>query len=94
MDVEVILVSILRVVWEVGEIFMYEVRDRLSTGIVYLLYESLRVKNIFFRVDNLDDDSVVVIRRFCLIYYDIRVVVLDFVLRFDMMRYFGYLFRY
>uniref|UniRef100_A0A803KU47 GTP diphosphokinase n=1 Tax=Chenopodium quinoa TaxID=63459 RepID=A0A803KU47_CHEQI len=94
MDAEVIAAGILREVWEAGAISLHEVRDRIGTGTAHLLHESLRVKKAPFGAELLDDDNAAAIRRFCLTYYDIRAVVLDLVLRLDMMRHLDYLPRY
>lgn len=93
-DAEVIAAGILREVWEAGAISIHEVRDRIGTGTAHLLHESLRVKKAPFRAEVVDDDNAAAIRKFCLTYYDIRAVVLDLVLRLDMMRHLDYLPRY
>lgn len=78
MDAEVISASILTLVFEAGAISMLEIRDRIGTGTAHLLHESLRVKNIPSRIEVLDDESAAALRKFCLTYYDIRAVILDF----------------
>ncbi|KAH9622369.1 hypothetical protein KSS87_018277 [Heliosperma pusillum] len=94
MDAEVIAAGILREVWEARIISMNEIRERIGTGTAHLLHESLRVKNIPFKADPLDDDNAAAVRKFCLTYYDIRAVVLDLALKLDMMRHLSYLPRY
>jgi len=94
MDAEVISAAILREVWEAGAISIHQVRDRIGSGTAHLLHESLRVKKIPSRVDLLDDDNAAAIRKLCLTYYDIRAVVLDLVLKLDVMRHLDYLPRH
>lgn len=94
MDAEVISAAIVREVWEAGVISIHQVRDRIGSGTANLLHESLRVKKIPSRADLLDDDNAASIRKFCLTYYDIRAVVLDLVLKLDIMRHLDYLPRY
>lgn len=94
MDAEVISAGILREVLEAGAISIYEVRDRIGTGTAHLLHESLRVMNISSKVEVLDDDSAAALRKFCLTYYNVRALILDLVLKLDMMRHLNYLPRY
>ncbi|GAB2265542.1 hypothetical protein Dimus_000589 [Dionaea muscipula] len=94
MDAEVISAAILREVWETGTISIAEVRDRVGAGTGHLLYESLRLKKIPFKVDVLDDENVAAVRKFCLTYYDIRAIILDLALRLDTMRHIDYIPRY
>ncbi|KAL0392217.1 UNVERIFIED_CONTAM: putative GTP diphosphokinase CRSH, chloroplastic [Sesamum radiatum] len=94
MDAEVISAGILREVVEGGAISMYEVRDRIGTGTAHLLHESMRLKNISSKVEVLDDESASALRKFCLTYYDVRAIILDLVLKLDMMRHLDYLPRY
>ncbi|KAL1349220.1 hypothetical protein HN51_025729 [Arachis hypogaea] len=94
MDAEVISAGILREVFEVGEVTIHEIRNQIGTGTAHLLHESLRLKNIPYRVDVLDDDNAAALRKFCLIYYDIRALILDLALKLDMMRHLDYLPRY
>ncbi|KAI3462342.1 hypothetical protein Pfo_019005 [Paulownia fortunei] len=94
MDAEVISAGILREVIEGGAISIYEVRDRIGTGTAHLLHESMRLKNISSKVEALDDESASALRKFCLTYYDVRAIILDLVLKLDMMRHLDYLPRY
>ncbi|KAL2244360.1 probable GTP diphosphokinase CRSH, chloroplastic [Sesamum indicum] len=94
MDAEVISAGILREVIEGGAISMYEVRDRIGTGTAHLLHESMRLKNISSKVEVLDDESASALRKFCLTYYDVRAIILDLVLKLDMMRHLDHLPRY
>ncbi|CAB4266304.1 unnamed protein product [Prunus armeniaca] len=94
MDAEVISAGILRPVVEAGAISILDVRNQIGTGTAHLLHESLRVMKVPSKVDVLDDGSAVALRKFCLTYYDMRAVILDLVLRLDMMRHLGYLPRY
>ncbi|PIN00329.1 putative guanosine polyphosphate pyrophosphohydrolase/synthase [Handroanthus impetiginosus] len=94
MDAEVISAGMLREVIEGGGISMYEVRDRIGAGTAHLLHESMRLKDISAKVEALDDDSASALRKFCLIYYDVRAIILDLVLKLDMMRHLDYLPRY
>lgn len=94
MDAEVISAGILREVLEAGAISILEVRDRISIGTAHLLHESLRVKKISSKVEVLDDDTAAALRKFCLTYYNVRALILDLVLKLDMMRHLDYLPRY
>lgn len=94
MDAEVISAGILREVIEAGAISIYEVRDRIGTGTAHLLHESFRVKNISSKVEVLDDENAAALRKFCLTYYNVRALILDLVLKLDMMRHLDYLPRY
>lgn len=94
MDVEVISAGILREVIEAGAISIYEVRDRIGTGTAHLLHESFRVKNISSKVEVLDDENAAALRKFYLTYYNVRALILDLVLKLDMMRHLDYLPRY
>ncbi|KAL0433855.1 UNVERIFIED_CONTAM: putative GTP diphosphokinase CRSH, chloroplastic [Sesamum latifolium] len=94
MDAEAISAGILREVISGGAISMYEVRDRIGTGTAHLLHESMRLKNISSKVEVLDDESASALRKFCLTYYDVRAIILDLVLKLDMMRHLDYLPRY
>ncbi|KAL0367863.1 UNVERIFIED_CONTAM: putative GTP diphosphokinase CRSH, chloroplastic [Sesamum radiatum] len=51
-------------------------------------------KKHFFKVEVLDDESASALRKFCLTYYDVRAIILDLVLKLDMMRHLDYLPRY
>ncbi|XP_050372679.1 probable GTP diphosphokinase CRSH, chloroplastic isoform X2 [Argentina anserina] len=79
---------------EAGAISIMAVGNQIGTGTAHLLHESMRVMNTPSKVDVLDDDSAAALRRFCLTFYDTRAVVLDLVLRLDMMRHIGYLPSY
>lgn len=94
MDAEVISAGMLREVIEGGAISMYEVRDRIGTGTAHLLHETVRLENISSKVEVLDDESASALRKFCLTYYDVRAIILDLVLKLDMMRHLDYLPRY
>ncbi|KAM5568531.1 hypothetical protein ABKV19_016206 [Rosa sericea] len=94
MDAEVISAGMLRQALEAGAISILEVRNQIGTGTAHLLHESLRVMKIPTKVDVLDDDSAAALRKFCLTYYDMRAVILDLVLRLDIMRHLDYLPRY
>ncbi|PRQ39646.1 putative GTP diphosphokinase [Rosa chinensis] len=94
MDAEVISAGMLRPVLEAGAISILEVRNQIGTGTAHLLHESLRVMKIPTKVDVLDDDSAAALRKFCLTYYDMRAVILDLVLRLDIMRHLDHLPRY
>lgn len=94
MDAEVISAGILRPVVEAGAISILDVRNQIGTGTAHLLHESLRVMKVPSKVDVLDDGSAAALRKFCLTYYEMRAVILDLVLRLDMMRHLGYLPRY
>lgn len=94
MDVEVISAGILREVMDGGAISMYEVRDRIGIGTAHLLHECIRLKSIATKVETLDDESASALRKFCLTYYDVRAIILDLVLKVDMMRHLDYLPRY
>lgn len=94
MDAEVISAGILKEVIEGGGISIFEVRDRIGTGTAHLLHESVRLKNISSKVEALDDESASALRKFCLTYYDVRAIILDLVLKLDMMRHLDYLPRY
>ncbi|MED6204358.1 hypothetical protein PIB30_008485 [Stylosanthes scabra] len=94
MDAEVISAGILREVFETGEVTIHEIRNQIGTGTAHLLHESLRLKSVPYRVDVLDDDNAAALRKFCLIYYDIRALILDLALKLDMMRHLDYLPRY
>lgn len=94
MDAEVISAGILREVIEGGAISIYEVRDRIGTGTAHLLHESMRLKNVSSKVEALDDESASALRKFCLTYYDVRAIILDLVLKLDMMRHLDYFPRY
>ncbi|PQQ00248.1 putative GTP diphosphokinase CRSH chloroplastic [Prunus yedoensis var. nudiflora] len=94
MDAEVISAGILRPVVEAGAVSILDVRNQIGTGTAHLLHESLRVMKVPSKVDVLDDGSAAALRKFCLTFYDMRAVILDLVLRLDMMRHLGYLPRY
>lgn len=94
MDAEVIAAGILREVLEAGAVSIFQVRDRISPGTAHLLHESLRIKNISSKVEDLDDESAAALRKYCLTYYDIRAVILDLALKLDRMRHLDYLPRY
>lgn len=94
MDAEVISAGILREVVQGGAISMYEVSDHIGTGTAHLLHESMRLKKISSKVEALDDESVSALRKFCLTYYDVRAIILDLVLKLDMMRHLDYRPRY
>lgn len=93
MDVEVISAGILREVMEGGAISMYEIKDRIGSGTAHLLHECIRLKGIATKVETLDDESSAALRKFCLTYYDVRAIILDLVLKVDMMRHLDYLPR-
>lgn len=94
MDAEAICAGILRQVVEGGRVSMSEVRDRVGTGTAHLLHESLRLNNLSSKVQVLDDESASALRKFCLTYYDVRAIILDLVLKVDMMRHLDHLPRY
>uniref|UniRef100_A0A2P2PLP1 GTP diphosphokinase n=1 Tax=Rhizophora mucronata TaxID=61149 RepID=A0A2P2PLP1_RHIMU len=94
MDAEAISAGLLRHVFEVGAISMQEVRDRIGIGTAHLLHETLRMNSISSRIEVLDDDSALAMRKFCLTYYEIRAVIIDLALKLDMMRHLDYLPRY
>lgn len=94
MDAEAISAGILRQVIEGGKISLHEVRDRIGTDTAHLLHESMRLKNTSSKVEALDDESASALRKFCLTYYDVRAIMLDLVLKLDMMRHLEYLPRY
>lgn len=95
MDAEVISAGLLRQAVEAGAISIKQVRDRIGIGTAHLLHESLRVKNnILSKVEFLDDDTAAALRKYCLTYYDIRALILDFALKLDMMKHLDYLPRY
>lgn len=94
MDAEAICAGILRQVVEGGMISMNEVRKRIGMGTAHLLHESMRLNNISSKVESLDDDSAFALRKFCLTYYDVRAIILDLVLKLDMMRHLDHLPRY
>lgn len=94
MDVEVISAGILRQVIEEGAISMSQVRDIIGTPTAHLLHECIRLKTIPTKVEALDDDNASALRKFCLTYYDVRAIILDLVLKLDMMRHLHYLPRY
>lgn len=94
MDAEVISAGILRPVVEARSISILDVRNQIGSGTAHLLHESLRVMKVPSKVDVLDDDSATALRKFCLTYYDMRAVILDLVLRLDVMRHLDYMPRY
>ncbi|KAL3829300.1 hypothetical protein ACJIZ3_018102 [Penstemon smallii] len=94
MDAEVISAGLLRDVIEGGATSMYDVRDRIGIGTAHLLHESMRLKNVSSKVEALDDSSASALRKFCLTYYDVRAIILDLVVKLDMMRHLDYLPRY
>ncbi|KAL5065625.1 hypothetical protein RYX36_027362 [Vicia faba] len=94
MDAEVISAGILRQVLEVRGLSLHEIRNRIGSSTAHLVHESLRVNNFASRVDILDDENAATLRKFCLTYYDIRALILDLVLKLDMMRHIGHLPRY
>lgn len=94
MDVEVISAGMLREIIEEGAISMRQVKDRIGTGTAHLLHESIRLKSIATKVEDLDDQSTSALRKFCLTYYDVRAIILDLVLKVDMMRHLDYLPRH
>ncbi|KAL8478816.1 hypothetical protein ACS0TY_030624 [Phlomoides rotata] len=94
MDAEAISAGILREVIDSGTITLHEVRDRVGTNTSHLLHESMRLKNISSKVEALDDESASALRVFCLTYYDVRAIILDLVLKLDLMRHLDYLPRY
>ncbi|XP_057806854.1 probable GTP diphosphokinase CRSH, chloroplastic [Salvia miltiorrhiza] len=94
MDAEAICAGILRQVIEGGMISMNEVRERIGMGTAHLLHESMRLNNISSKVEALDDESAFALRKFCLTYYDVRAIILDLVLKLDMMRHLDHLPRY
>ncbi|KAK9136559.1 hypothetical protein Sjap_007153 [Stephania japonica] len=94
MDAEVISAGMLREVLEVGAISISEVKDQIGVSTAHLLHESFRVREIPSRVETLDDDNVVTLRKFCLTYYDIRALILELTLKLDMMKHLDYLPRH
>ncbi|XP_047969040.1 probable GTP diphosphokinase CRSH, chloroplastic [Salvia hispanica] len=94
MDAEAICAAILRQVIEGGMISMSEVRERVGTGTAHLLHESMRLNNVSSKVEALDDESAFALRKFCLTFYDVRAIILDLVLKLDMMRHLDHLPRY
>lgn len=94
MDAEVISAGMLRPVVEAGAISILNVGNQIGIGTAHLLHESLRVMKLPSKADVLDDDSAAALRKFCLTFYDMRAVILDLVLRLDMMRHLDYLPRY
>ncbi|KAL8142798.1 hypothetical protein V2J09_015830 [Rumex salicifolius] len=94
MDAEVISVGILREAWEAHAISIDLVRDRIGSGTAHLLHESLRMKKVPFEVDVLDDENSAALRRYCLTYYNIRAIILNLVLKLDLMKHLTYLPRY
>ncbi|KAL1567906.1 GTP diphosphokinase [Salvia divinorum] len=94
MDAEAICAAILRQVIEGGMISMNEVRERIGMGTAHLLHETMRLNNISSKVEALDDESAFALRKFCLTYYDVRAIILDLVLKLDMMRHLDHLPRY
>ncbi|XP_042038753.1 probable GTP diphosphokinase CRSH, chloroplastic [Salvia splendens] len=94
MDAEAICAAILRQVIEGGMISMNEVRERVGTGTAHLVHESMRLNNVSSKVEALDDESAFALRKFCLTYYDVRAIILDLVLKLDMMRHLDHLPRY
>ncbi|KAI5415458.1 hypothetical protein KIW84_040766 [Lathyrus oleraceus] len=94
MDAEVISAGILREVLEVRRLSLDEIRNQIGSSTAHLVHESLRVNNFASRVDILDDENASTLRKFCLTYYDIRALILDLVLKLDMMRHIGHLPRY
>ncbi|KAK6913605.1 EF-hand domain [Dillenia turbinata] len=94
MDAEVISAGILRQVLEAGTVTIPQVRDRVGAGTAHLLHESLRVKNLPYKAEVLDDETAAALRKFCLTYYDVRAVILDLALKLDTMRHLDYLPRY
>lgn len=73
---------------------MFEVREHIGTGTAHLLHEFMRLKSISSKVEALDDEGASALRKFCLTYYDMRAIVLDLVLKLDLMRHLDYLPRY
>lgn len=94
MDVEVISAGILREALEGGAISMYQVSDHIGTGTAHLLHESMRLKTISSKLEVLDDEGASALRKFCLTYYDVRAIVLDLVVKLDLMRHLQYLPKY
>ncbi|GLT73882.1 hypothetical protein SLA2020_457120 [Shorea laevis] len=94
MDAEVISAGILGQILEAGATSIFEVRERIGTGTAHVLHESMRMKNIPWKIEVLEDDSAAALRKFCLTYYDIRAVILDLALKLDMMRHLDYLPRH
>ncbi|KAG8042771.1 hypothetical protein GUJ93_ZPchr0244g6584 [Zizania palustris] len=94
MDAEVISAGILREALDAGAISMRDVKSQIGISIAHLLHESLRLKHVPSKLDVVDDESASALRKFCLSYYDIRAVILELVLKLDMMRHLDCLPRY
>ncbi|KAG8084782.1 hypothetical protein GUJ93_ZPchr0010g9496 [Zizania palustris] len=94
MDAEVISAGILREALDAGAISMRDVKSQIGISIAHLLHESLRLKHAPSKLDVVDDESASALRKFCLSYYDIRAVILELVLKLDMMRHLDCLPRY
>ena len=58
------------------------------------MHDCLRVKKIPTRVDILDDDNAYALRKFCLSYLEIRVVIVEITARLDMIRHLKHLQKY
>lgn len=94
MDAEVISAGILREALDTGAVNMKDVTSQIGASTAHLLHESLRLKHAPSKIDVLDDESASALRKFCLTYYDIRAVILEFALKLDMMRHLHYLPKY
>jgi GTP pyrophosphokinase len=94
MDAEAISAGILREALDAGTVSMRDIKAQVGVSIAHLLHESLRLKHAPSKLDVLDDESASALRRFCLTYYDIRAVVLELVLKLDMMRHLDSLPKY
>ncbi|TVU17427.1 hypothetical protein EJB05_33463, partial [Eragrostis curvula] len=94
MDAEVISAGILREALDAGAINMRDIKAQVGISIAHLLHESLRLKHAPSKLDALDDESASALRKFCLTYYDIRAVILELVLKLDMMRHLDSLPKY
>ncbi|GJM94692.1 hypothetical protein PR202_ga11363 [Eleusine coracana subsp. coracana] len=94
MDAEVISAGILREALDAGTVSMRDIKAQVGISIAHLLHESLRLKHAPSKLDVLDDESATALRKFCLTYYDIRAVILELVLKLDMMRHLDSLPRY
>ncbi|ERN02012.1 probable GTP diphosphokinase CRSH, chloroplastic [Amborella trichopoda] len=95
MGAEVISAGIMREVLEGDAITMDEIKTLLGRGIVHLLHEFFRVREIPSRAKLLDDnEDAATLRKFCLTYYDVRALILELSRRLDIMRHLDHLPRY
>ncbi|KAK8940062.1 hypothetical protein KSP40_PGU022663 [Platanthera guangdongensis] len=84
MDAEVISTGLLREAVDAGLLTMHEVKNQISASTARLLHENHRIKNA--PIVDLDDENADTLRKFFLIYYDIRAIILELVLKLDAMR--------